>query len=145
MCNKEKFWPELCQVLGRDDWLQDTRFENFKARLEHRAQLQDLLDKELIKKTTADWLDTFERKVPAAPIYDIQQALENPFVTDESRLQDLDLDGYGSYRAIDTPIKCGEPTPANPAPVLGQHTEELLQDLGYNQEKMTKLKQSKIV
>ena len=145
MCNKEKFWPLLCQALGREDWADDTRFADFKARLEHRDLIQEMLDGALAAKSTAAWLESFAGRVPAAPVYDIRQALENGFVKDEGRLQSLKLAGHGSYRTIATPIKCGEPTPANPAPKLGQHTEALLRELGYDEARMATLRAARVI
>lgn len=145
MCNKEKFWPILCAELGRDDWAADTRFENFAGRRKHRALIQDMLDGKLSRKTTEEWLEIFAGKVPAAPINDVSSALENPFVKDEGRLQPLELEGYGIYRAIDAPIKCDEPTPANPAPGLGQHTDDLLEELGYDADRLAKLRAAKAI
>lgn len=136
MCNKEKFWPTLCTVLKHEDWANDNRFKTFKDRLKHRTLIQDMLDDELLGKTTEEWLGIFAGKVPAAPLNDIASALDNPFVTDEGRLQTVELDGYGTYRTLDAPVKCNEPTPANPAPSLGQDTEDLLKELGYDQERM---------
>ncbi len=145
MCNKEKFWPLLCHELGRDDWAVDARFENFKGRLEHRALIQDMLDAALAEKTTAAWLAQFDGRVPAAPINDIKQALENKFVTEEGRIQSLELEGYGTYRAVAPPVKTDEPAPANPAPKLGQHTDALLRDIGYDDERLAALKAAKVI
>jgi len=145
MCNKEKFWPVLCKVLERHEWAADPRFASFKERLENRALIQDMLDTELSAKPTATWLDIFAGQVPAAPIYNIQETLENPFVTEEGRLQTLALDGYGEYRALEAPVKSGEPTPARPAPRLGQDTEALLGELGYDAAKLDALRAGKVI
>ena len=145
MCNKEKFWPVLCEVLGHDEWSTDGRFKDFKGRLEHRKMIREMLDEELQKKNTSDWLEIFAGKVPAAPVNDLQGALENPFVQDEGRIQSIPLKDYGNYLTIDSPVKCGEPTPSNPAPLLGQDTEELLTDLGYSPDHITELRDSGII
>jgi len=145
MCNKEKFWPALCTAIGRDEWSDDPRFRTFKERLENRALIQDLLDEELSAKTTAEWLEIFAGSVPAAPIYDVQQALDNPFVAERGLIQDVDIEGFGTARLIDTPIRSGEPTPANPAPTLGQHTDDLLADLGYDADKLEKLRKDGVI
>ena len=145
MCNKEKFWPVLCEVLGHDEWSTDGRFKDFKGRLEHRKLIREMLDEELQKKNTSDWLKIFAGKVPAAPVNDLQGALENPFVQDEGRIQSIPLKDYGSYRTLDSPVKCGEPTPSNPAPLLGQDTEQLLTDLGYSPDYITELRDSGII
>ena len=121
MCNKEKFWPVLCEVLGQDEWATDARFKSFKERLENRSLIQDMLDGELKHKTTDEWLEIFAGKVPSAPLHDIKSALENPFVTEGGRIKTIQLEGYGEYRTLDAPVKTSDPTPANPAPKLGQH------------------------
>ena len=146
MCNKEKFWPALCTVLGREDWVGDPRFENFKERLQHRQLIQELLDDLLSGKTTAKWLEIFAGRVPAAPINDLREALENPFVTEEGRIQTLDLPDYGTYRMLQSPVRCGgAETPARPAPKLGEHTDELLSDLGYDGARLDALRKAKVI
>jgi succinate--hydroxymethylglutarate CoA-transferase len=145
MCNKEKFWPVLCDKLGRPEWAADPRFKTFKERLANRALIQDMLDGELAARTTAEWLELFAGSVPAAPLYDVESALENPFVKDEGRIQEIELAGYGTYRALDAPVKAGEPTPANPAPKLGQHTESLLRAIGYDDARLTGLRAAKVI
>jgi len=146
MCNKEKFWPALCEALGHEDWASDPRFLRFPDRAENRGLIQDMLDRALSEKTTAEWLEVFAGIVPAAPVNDIKDALENPFVTDSDRVQTLNLEGHGDYRMLNSPVKCGgDDTPANPAPKLGQHTEDLLRDLGYDNARIDGLRQSGVV
>ncbi len=146
MCNKEKFWPALCQVLDQPDWADDPRFRTFKDRLENRDAVTDLLDSALSKKTTEEWLGLFAGIVPAAPIHDIGQALENPFVTEHARLQTLDLPGAGPYRMVAPPVQsAGDTPPANPAPALGADTHTILRDLGYDEDRITALKDAKVI
>ena len=59
MCNKEKFWPALCEKLGRPEWIEDARFRLFPDRLRHRDLLTEMLDRELQQRTTAEWLALF--------------------------------------------------------------------------------------
>ena len=146
MCNKEKFWPTLCEKLGRPEWIEDARFRRFPDRLQHRDLLTGLLDAELGRRTTAEWLEHFAGAVPAAPINDLAQALESPFVTEYSRLQTLPHPVKGSYRMIGPPVKsAGEQAPARPAPALGQHTEALLRELGYDDARIRRLREAKVI
>jgi succinate---hydroxymethylglutarate CoA-transferase len=146
MCNKEKFWPDLCRVLGRKEWANDARFNTFKERLQNRALIQEILDVELSRKTTTEWLAIFAGKIPAAPINDIGQALDNPFVAERGRVQSLNLPGHGDYRMVAAPVLSGGgETPANPAPKLGQHTEEILTGLGYDAARLVELRQAKVI
>ena len=82
MCNKEKFWPELCRCIGRPEWSARPEYKDFKARLANRARLTEELDAALSARTTAEWIEIFGGRVPAAPVNDVQQALENPFVAE---------------------------------------------------------------
>jgi len=146
MCNKEKFWPILCDMIGHPEWGTDERYANFQERLEHRAEITEKLDGALSAKTTAEWLDLFAGKVPSAPILDIKQALENPFVTDNGKIQELIHQSGETFRLVDSPISCpGDPTPARPAPELGEHTEQLLRDLGIAARDVERLRAEGVV
>ena len=146
MCNKEKFWPALCEKLGRPEWGGDPRFRKFPDRLRQRDLLTELLDRELEQRTTAEWLARFAGAVPAAPIHDLAQALDNPFVTEHGRLQTLAHPVKGSYRMVAPPVHCeGEEAPAGTAPALGEHTEALLRELGYDAARIRALKESKVI
>jgi succinate--hydroxymethylglutarate CoA-transferase len=146
MCNKEKFWPALCEKLGRPEWSGDERFRMFPDRLRHRDLLTGMLDQALEQRTTGEWLALFAGAVPAAPIHDLAQALDNPFVTEHGRLQTLPHPVKGSYRMVAPPVRCaGEDVPARPAPALGAHTEELLRELGYDDIRVKALRDSRVI
>ena len=145
MCNKEKFWPALCHALGHSEWADDPRFETFKERFEERPIIQDMLDRALSAKTTPEWLLDFAGTVPASPILDVAEALENPFVKDEGRLQDIELDGHGAYRYLRPVVRAETPAPARPAPKLGEHTEAVLAGIGYDDEKLSQLRKAKVI
>ena len=146
MCNKEKFWPALCTKLERPEWAEDARFRRFPDRLRHREVLTEMLDRELERRTTGEWLAHFAASVPAAPIYDLAQALDNPFVTEHGRLQTLPHPARGSYRMVASPVRCaGGAPPARPAPALGQHTEPLLREIGYDDARIRALRDAKVI
>ena len=145
MCNKEKFWPVLAAALGHPEWADDPRFKTFKERFEARPLIQDMLDETLSAKTTAEWLIDFAGTVPASPILDVGEAMENPFVKDEGRLQDIELEGHGTYRYLRPPVQAATPAPANPAPKLGEHTDDVLAGLGYDEVKLAALRKAKVI
>ena len=145
MCNKEKFWPALCDAIERPEWADDPRFATFAERLGNRMLLQDLLDAELTQKSTAEWLEIFAGNVPAAPLNDVKSALDNPFVAERGLIQTLDLEGHGDIRLIDTPIKSGVSTPSKPAPTLGEQTDELLDEIGISAERRVALKADGVI
>jgi len=102
MCNKEKFWPMLCERLGRPEWAADPRFRSFKDRLANREEVNRLLDEALSAWTTAEWLAHFAGKVPAAPVNDLKAALDNPFVAERDGIGD-----YGHVHMVAGPVRDG--------------------------------------
>lgn len=146
MCNKEKFWGLLCDAIGRPQWSSDPRFVTFKDRLENRDLITELLDTELSAKTTAEWLLEFAGSVPAAPILDVAQALENPFVTDNGRLQDIQHPSGEHYRMVAPPIgTAGVDAPNEPGPALGADTDALLDELEVSSSERTKLRAAGVI
>lgn len=130
MCNKEKFWPVLAQAIGRPDWADDPRYADFKSRLENREQLTRELDGILSARSTAEWMEIFGGKVPAAPVYDVAQALDNPYVKDQEFITEVAHPVRGTIRTLACPIRVpGETLPARPAPRLGADTLDILQSL----------------
>ncbi len=104
-----------------------------------------MLDEVLSEQTTATWLKRFAGKVPAAPINDVAQALENPFVTENGRLQTLAHPTRGPYRLVAPPVRMTDPPPSRPAPKLGEHTDALLIEIGYDDERIASLRKSGVI
>jgi len=142
MCNKEKFWPKLCRCIGRPEWATRSDYRDFKARLAHRAQLTLELDAALSAKTTAEWIEIFGGRVPAAPVYDVKAALENPFVMDEGRVRTIPHPS-GSIRLLASPITCpGEETPCHAAPAMGADTDAVLSEAGFTPAEIAQLREA---
>jgi len=131
MCNKEVFWPVLADKLGHPEWGTDPRFARFADRLAHRDALNALLEAKFEKRSTAQWLALLQGAVPCAPVLDVKDALENPFVTQSERI--ADFDGPAPLRMIGSPLKVtGASTPRRAAPTLGADTERLLKEVGFD-------------
>ena len=143
MCNKEKFWGVLCAKIGREDWAADARFSRFPDRLENRDLLTEMLDGALAEKTTDEWMSVFAGAVPAAPLNDVAQALENPYVTERGRVRELAQPGGQTIRVLAPPIQFpGETYDISSAPVLGGDTEALLEELGYDSNTRARLRET---
>ena len=148
MCNKEKFWPILCNKLGQANWSQDPRFLLFKNRLEHREVLQKMLDDTLSKKTTEEWLTAFAGSVPASPIYNIGEAMNNPFVSERNGIHHFPnpTNPEASFKMVAHPIKSSGDDPLNnPAPKLGENTDTVLTEVGYTNDQMKKRRDKGII
>jgi crotonobetainyl-CoA:carnitine CoA-transferase CaiB-like acyl-CoA transferase len=140
MCNKEKFWPILCERLGKPEWADDPRFRTFKDRLANRELITAMLDDALSAKGTAEWLAHFAGQVPAAPVNNVQQALDNPFVAERGRLA-----AYGNVRMVKgSVIEAAEP-PVQPAPALGADTDAVLGECGFSREEIAGLRAERVI
>ena len=128
MCNKEKFWPALAEALGRPEWADDPRFASFKARLANRELVTQILDEALSQKTTAEWLALFGGHVPAAPVFDVAQALESPFAQEQQAVADfMRREGGDPVRMLTGPVRvAGHRPPTAAAPALGADTSDIL-------------------
>lgn len=146
MCNKEKFWPLLCNSLGREDWVMDPRFRTFKDRLQHRDILTSLLDSAFMAAPTAKWIDKLSGTVPVAPVLDLDAALESAFVRERDGVRDFERADGPSARLLANPIRIpGTMLPARAAPALGADNLQLLQEAGLTQAEIESLRSKKVI
>ncbi|MDW8480198.1 MAG: CoA transferase [Xanthomonadales bacterium] len=141
LCMLPKFWEELCRGLGREDLLSDPRFVDFAARRRHRDELTELLDAAFMTRTTAEWLERFQGRIPIAPVYDLAQGLDNPFVAEIGMIESLDHPLRPGLRRLACPIRLdGERPPGAPAPALDADAPALLAELGYSPAEIAELR-----
>jgi len=146
MCNKEKFWPVLCELTGLGELGSDPAYATFADRLKNRERLTQLLDDRLSAKTTAQWLEIFAGKVPAAPINDIRAVMDSPHLAQGDRVWTLEHESRSDFRVLGSPFKVGEQRlPRKAAPTLGQHTQEILGDCGYSPEELRSFKADGVI
>ena len=146
MCNKEKFWPLLCAELGRAEWAADAQYADFEKRLMRREELQRMLDAEFSRDTTAGWLAKLSGKLPVAPVYDVGQALDNPFVAERGGIAAFVYPDGREARLIANPIRLSDAElPKRAAPALGADTDDLLRGLGYSDERIAALRADRAV
>lgn len=141
MCNKDKFWGVLCDVIGKPEWATHPDYASFAQRLQHRATLNAELDAVLQTATTAQWLQRFGGRVPAAPVFDIAQALDNPFATESGTIVPVPhaAGKEGHIRTLACPVRAGA-QPAAAAPALGADTNAVLARAGYTAEQVATLR-----
>ena len=113
MCMTEKFWTNLTADLGRDDLLADARFASAEARRLNREALSAVLDEEFRKFTTEGWLKRLAGKLPVGPVYDLPQALENPFVARSGMIRTVDHPANPELKLLSNPLKVDGARPAS--------------------------------
>lgn len=132
-CQKEKFWVNLCNLIGRSDLLEDERFRTAADRLENREVLSAILEEELLKRPSAEWIEKFRGQVPSAPVNTIEQALSDPQTLARDMIISVDHPHFGEIRFVGNPLHVAgnEDFRHRPGPALGADTEDVLRQAGY--------------
>ena len=128
----DKLWGRLCETLERPELISDPRFQGNAKRTENHADLEVLLSRSLEEKTVAEWTDLLAAAgVPCGPIHNVEQLVSDPQVQDRRMIVELAHPLAGELAMPNSPLKFSStPVELNlPAPVLGQHTDEVLQSL----------------
>jgi crotonobetainyl-CoA:carnitine CoA-transferase CaiB-like acyl-CoA transferase len=128
MCQNQKFWEDFCRLADRKDLIADPRFPSPSVRRQNITLLTEVMDAVMRTRTTAEWVRLLAGNVPVAPVYDVAQALENPFIQEIGMADTVaHPDRPQGLRMLASPIKInGKRMPGKRAPKLGEHTAELL-------------------
>lgn len=144
----DRYWSGFCKAIGREDLEYDPRFESSERRYENNVALISLLDEILATKTREEWGDPFDKNgVIWAPIQTVAEVITDPQALENDFFVKVDHPTEGQIELIASPVKFST-TPAtvrSPAPELGQHTEEVLLELGYTWDDIAKLKEEEVI
>lgn len=147
--NSEKMWASFCNdVLGRPDMLEDARFKGLQGRLANVDALQDEIEKVLTTKPTSHWVPLLDKAaVPGGPVYTFDETVEDPHIKAREMFFDVEHPIIGKMKNIGYPVKFSR-TPQqfrSAAPWLGQHTTDVLGELGYSGEQIESLFRESVV
>lgn len=144
----EKLWEKFCKAIGRPDLMENPKFRTNADRVINREELIEELSRILRSKPTDFWLEVLEKAgVPAAPILTVGQALNDEHVKYRGMVVEVQHPEAGFIKMLGTPFKLSE-TPGNlrtPPPTRGQHTYEILRELGFTDEEIRTLKNKHVV
>ncbi|MFQ5826141.1 MAG: CoA transferase, partial [Dehalococcoidia bacterium] len=144
----ERYWRKLCGLLELGHLKDDPRFNSNPRRVENRSELVPILDEKFRTRTFDEWAKIMAKAgMPYAPLYTYEDVFADPQVVHNQVAIDMEHPTAEKIRVVGTPIKLSE-SPATfrrPPPLLGQHTGEILLDLGYSENEVAALKEKKVI
>lgn len=138
----ETLWERLCQVLGRADLAADPRYKTNADRVRHQESLAKEIELTLLTLPHQEWLARFARaEIPAGPINNLHELLEDPHIADRQCVLDVNAPGRQEIQSIAAPMRLGDaslPVRMYP-PRFGEHTLDILHEIGYSDEAISEL------
>lgn len=148
--NEQRQFAALCRVVERPELAADPRFADRTDRKTHRHQLTEELEKALAARSAQEWEAVLAAAgVPAARVLTVPEALANEQIATRRFIHDLSFPEHPerTLRVLGSPVRVGgkAPGPASPPPLLGEHTDDLLDELGYSAEEIASLREEGVV
>jgi crotonobetainyl-CoA:carnitine CoA-transferase CaiB-like acyl-CoA transferase len=142
--NSNKLWQLLCDVIARPDLKADQRYATISGRLANRLPMIEELEKTFAAKSAEEWIaNLLDAGIPAGPILNYAQALENEHARARETVMELDHPVEGRVKSIGFPVKLSESQQRIRCapPLLGEHTGAILAELGYDDAARQRLRQ----
>jgi formyl-CoA transferase len=148
--NKQEQFEATCQVLGLNELCENPKFATRESRLENRGELSEILNLALVTRSTDEWVVLLnEAGVPCGPILTVAEALAQPQIADRGMVATYtDVPGVNrDIQVTRTGIKLDGKTPSvdTPPPMLGEHTDDILGELGLTTSEIKTLKEGKVI
>lgn len=138
-------WDEFCKIAGDPSFASDPRFDSYEARAKHRDELVEELDRLFVKRPVEHWTEELAKiDVASGPVRTYDEIVDDPQVLANDYIVEMEHPSLGSIRVVNTPIEFSETPvrPQGPSPELGQHTEEILLELGYGWPEIIEMREA---
>src|SRR5688572_31062914 len=140
-------WQAICKVIGHEEWLSDPRYANPKARLPHLTEIFAAIEEWTKTKTKFEAMDILnQHDIPCGPILSMKEVAEEPSLRKTGTVVEVDHPTRGKYLTVGNPIKMSDsPSDVKRSPLLGEHTDEVLAELGFGAEQIAALRAEKVI
>ena len=140
-------WPAVCQVIGEPDWIDDEAYATPQARLLHLKPIFARIEQWTMTKTKYEAMEILNKfDIPCGPILSMKEIAEDPSLRASGTIVEIDHPVRGKYLTVGNPIKMSDsPTHVTRSPLLGEHTEEVLGQLGYTPSQILALREERVI
>ena len=140
-------WEPITKAIGKPEWANDPAYMTAQARQDKIFDIFTTIEEWLKDKTKYEAVDILrEFDIPCAPVFSMKELAESPDLRKSGSIVEVDHKVRGKYLTIGSPIKFSDlEIEVKPSPVLGEHTDEVLRDLGYGKEDIARLHAAKAV
>jgi formyl-CoA transferase len=140
-------WGAICKVIGREDWISHPDYATPKARLPRLAAIFETIEHWTKTKTKFEVMDILNKDhIPCGPILSMKEIAEEPSLRATGTIVEVDHPERGKYLTVGNPIKLSDSaTDVTRSPLLGEHTDEVLGQLGYNAAQIAEMREERVI
>jgi formyl-CoA transferase len=140
-------WPAVCKVIGEEGWITDEAYATPAARLLHLKPIFARIEQWTMTKTKFEAMDILnEYDIPCGPILSMKEIAADESLRETGTIVEVDHPVRGKYLTVGNPIKMSDsPTVVTRSPLLGEHTEEVLRQLGYGADELETLRAERVI
>jgi formyl-CoA transferase len=140
-------WASICKVIGQEDWITDPKYATPPARLPHLKDIFDRIEQWTMTKTKFEAMDILNKyDIPCGPILSMKEIAQEQSLRETGTVVEVDHPTRGKYLSVGNPIKLSDsPSEVERSPLLGEHTEQVLKQLGYTETQIAELREAKVI